>query len=393
MAKLISFSEGDFPLSIVYQYRIGTTSKVIYISVLLAVMMFLGAMPFIHTPISVKGHGILQAAIERSELTAPVSGRIIRTMMKDNKNVNSGDTLVIIDATLEIQQKRLILERYRSINKFLADIKQLMKYSDRALIENLDLNLGTSLYNASWGQFSQELLQKRHMREQAHKNLTRYTSLYKNNVISLAEFEKFSFEYDHAVSEYSLLINRYKSQWQAETLNYNEELRQLKGSRTEIEQQQRLYVILAPFSGSLQNLAGLQAGSYVFANQRIAEISPDGQLTAYSFIKPADIGMIKIGQLVNFQMHAFDYSRWGLLSGEVLDISDDIILLNNTEPVFKVKCSLDKNYLELSNNTKGYLKKGMNFTARFNIADRSLFQLLYDKAEDWIDPDFQEKID
>jgi HlyD family secretion protein len=392
MAKLISFSEEDFPLSIVYQYRIRTASKVIYISVLLAVMIALGALPFIHTRISVKGDGVLQAAIERSELTAPVSGRIIRTIMKDNKNVVSGDTLIIIDATLEIQQKHLIDERYRSIYRFLGDIKQLMKYSGRTLIDNLNLKLVTSQYNASWEQFSLELLQKRHMREQAHKNLTRYTSLYKNNVISLAEFEKFSFEYDHAVSEYSLLINRYKSQWQAETLNYNEELRKLKASRTEIEQQQKLYIILAPFSGSLQNLTGLQAGSYVFANQRIAEISPDAQLTAYCFIKPANIGMIKVGQQINFQMHAFDYSRWGLLSGEVLDISDDIILINNTQPVFKVKCSLDKNYLELSNNTKGYLKKGMNFTARFNIADRSLFQLLYDKAEDWVDHDFQERI-
>lgn len=392
MAGLISFSEEDFPLTIVYQYRIGTKSKIIYISVLLAVMIALGALPFLHTPISVKGSGILQAAIERADLTAPVSGRIVRTMVKDNKYVISGDTLVIIDATIEIQQKHLISERYRSINKFLGDIKQLIKYSDRPLSENFDLKLETSQCNASWLQFSGELLQKRNRREQAHKNFTRYSSLYNNSVISLAEFEKFSFEYDQAVSEYSLLINRYKSQWQTEILNYNEELSQLKGRRSEIEQQQKLYIILAPFSGSLQNLAGLQAGSYVFANQRIAEISPDAQLTAYSFIKPANIGMIKIGQQVNFQMHAFDYSRWGLLSGKVRDISDDIILINNNEPVFKVKCSLDKNYLELSNKTKGYLKKGMNFTARFNIADRSLFQLLYDKAEDWVDPDFQEKV-
>ena len=38
------------------------------------------------------------------------------------------------------------------------------------------------------------------------------------------------------------------------------------------------------------------------------------------------------------------------------------------------------------NEYKGLLKKGMNFSAHFIIARRSLFELLYDKVDDWVNP-------
>ena len=73
----------------------------------------------------------------------------------------------------------------------------------------------------------------------------------------------------------------------------------------------------------------------------------------------------------------------------MLDISDDIIFTNTGEAVFKVRCSLDNDHLKLKNEYKGYLKKGMNFTARFMVAKRSLFQLLYDDADNWLNPNLR----
>lgn len=78
----------------------------------------------------------------------------------------------------------------------------------------------------------------------------------------------------------------------------------------------------------MRNVIGLQAGTYVFANQKIGEISPNTQLTAFCYIKPADIGLIKKGQDVRFNIDAFNYNQWGFVTGKVLDISDDIIVSN-----------------------------------------------------------------
>jgi HlyD family secretion protein len=47
---------------------------------------------------------------------------------------------------------------------------------------------------------------------------------------------------------------------------------------------------------------------------------------------------------------------------------------------------LDNPILRLKSGQEGEIKKGMTFNARFVIARRSLFQLLYDKVDDWLNP-------
>ncbi len=54
--------------------------------------------------------------------------------------------------------------------------------------------------------------------------------------------------------------------------------------------------------------------------------------------------------------------------------------------MFKAKCNLNTNFLALKNGIKGTLKKGMTIRAHFLVADRSLFQLLYQNLDDWINP-------
>jgi len=214
----------------------------------------------------------------------------------------------------------------------------------------------------------------------------RYNALYKNAAITLQENEKFKFEYDKAISDQSLLINRYKSQWELEAGGYRREMSELLSREAELEDQNRLFTLRAPLNGSVQNLVGIQAGSWVFANQKLAEISPDAQLIAFCYVKPSDIGLIRKGQAVNFQIDAFNYNQWGLISGKVIDISDDIIISDRGLAVFKVRCMLDSDHLKLKNRYKGYLKKGMSFTARFIVAERTLYDLFYDKVDDWLNP-------
>jgi membrane fusion protein, peptide pheromone/bacteriocin exporter len=54
--------------------------------------------------------------------------------------------------------------------------------------------------------------------------------------------------------------------------------------------------------------------------------------------------------------------------------------------LFKIKCRLLSDHLSLRNGYRGRLKKGMTVQARFIIAKRSLWQLLYDKADNWVNP-------
>jgi HlyD family secretion protein len=117
----------------------------------------------------------------------------------------------------------------------------------------------------------------------------------------------------------------------------------------------------------------------------VAVISPENSLIAEVIVPAKHIGMLFIGMPVKIQMDAFDYNQWGMVSGRITGISDDYHLVNNA-PVFKVKCTLDTPFLRLKNGTTGLIKKGMTLNARFIIASRTLFQLLYQKSDDWLNP-------
>ncbi len=74
-----------------------------------------------------------------------------------------------------------------------------------------------------------------------------------------------------------------------------------------------------------------------------------------------------------------------MLTGKIIAIDNDFTVVNNT-PVIKVRCSFDSTKLNLKNGFTGQLKKGLNFQARFIVTRRSLWQLLWDKVDDWLNP-------
>lgn len=373
-------------ISIGNNYNSHSGSRIIYSVILSAIIITLSLLPLITIQISINSQGLIQSSLERTELFASVSGRIVELRINDNQSLSAGDTVLVIDSSLPGQQSKILGRRVVLLKELLKDavrmVNQVRKLDDFAK-EPVFL---TEQYRASWLQFRQEFEERQLNREQTERIFRRYNTLYEKGAVTLSESEKLRFEYDRAVSDQALLINQWRSQVEMEAGGYRMELSELLSREAEIEEQNKLFTLRAPVNGSVQNLSGIQAGSYVFANQKIAEISPDAQLIALCYVKPADIGLIRKGQSVNFQIDAFNYNQWGLISGKVIDISDDIIFSDQGVSVFKVRCVLNSNHLKLKNEYKGYLRKGMSFTARFMVAERTLFDLLYDKLDDWLNP-------
>ncbi len=371
-----------FNTRLVYLHQIRIRSQIIYSITVLAVIVAMASLPFLHTTISIKSSGLIQSTLEKTELLSPGSGRLLSINLRDNQKVIKGATLLIIDGTLTKQQNSLLSNHTIQLKQQLQDTEELLKIVDqKSKIENSTLKTG--LYIASLQQYTIQLQNAANSTQQAERIYYRYQSLYQKKVITLVEFEQYKFNFEQAQSEQQLITKKYKSQWQSEANQYRNELRGLQNQKVQLIEQEKQYTLRATISGSVQNLTGLQAGSYVYENQKLGEISPDGILLAYCFVKPSDIGLIKKGQVVRFHLDAFNYNQWGMLTGKVIDISNDAITQNQI-PYFKVKCQLDKNYMQLKNGYKGYIKKGMTFNANFTIVKRSLYQLLYDKIDDWV---------
>jgi multidrug resistance efflux pump len=373
--------------SLVYLHQIRTRSQAIYLSTLFAVTVAILILPFLYVDVSVKGVGRIQSAIEKTDIVAPFSGRLMRIKTVDNQKVRKGDTLFTMDGTLSRQQHIQLEKQKWQLQQQLKDAQVLVDCIPllRAGSISKTLALGTSLYKASWQQFNELIANATNTCLQAERIYQRYQLLYFKKVVTLAEYEAYKFNYQQALSEKKILINKYKSQWLAELLQYRKELGELHIQQAELKAQEKQYEFKATISGSVQYLIGLQPGAYVVANQKIGEISPDSALIAYCKVTPSTIGLIRIGQEVKLQLDAFNFNQWGLLAAKVVEISDDIVMQNQI-PYFKVKCTMERGYLQLKNGYHGDIKKGMTFTAHFKVAKRSLYQLLYDKVDDWLNP-------
>lgn len=360
-----------------YRPKISVKSQAVYITVMLVFSFIIASFPFIIIPININSPALIRPATEISPVRSLVNGRIKEAFIKENQPVHKGEALYTVESEAISEREKYLLARIEETRSFIADLKNLIHSETPELL--------TPLFRQSYFNYRQKVTEAVTRYNKVKRDYDRNHRLHREKVIADAEFENYRFELDKAKNDLSLLKQNQLSQWQSELRGYEREQQDFESQLAQLQQDKENLTIKAPVQGSIQNLTGIYPGSMVFANQELAQISPDTSLIVEAYISPNDIGLIKTGMPVRFQVDAFNYNQWGLATGRVLEISNDIHFLNET-PVFKVRCLLDKEYLQLKNGYKGYLKKGMTLQARFMVTERTLWQLLYDKMDDWLNP-------
>lgn len=360
----------------VYLPEVTVRSQMVYISLLLAILAVLASLPFIYVNVSVSSRGQVQSEIERQDIIAPVAGYINLINTAENRYVNKNDVLFAIDGSGLEKQDKLKVSRQRELQAYISDIESLLKGGT---------DIATGNYKLSQLQYQEQLEDAANKVDKTRTDHERMKQLYNEKVIASAEYENYKLSFEQAQSAYNLVIKKQQNTWKAEEQEYRKELADIEADKLQLAEDKKKYMIRAPVTGSIQQLQGIQTGSYIMAGQKIAEISPDKGMVVQCYVPPSSIGLIKMHQEVFIQVDAFNYNEWGMLKGVVTDISSDILLVQQ-QPVFRVKCSINRQYLALKNGYKGYLKKGMTLQARFIVARRSIFRLLYDRLDDWMNP-------
>lgn len=300
--------------------------------------------------------------------------------MKENQSVHYGDTLLVIDNAVGKEKLNLIIHQLEETILFISDLNYLCSSKNPK-----QDSLKSYQYQTQHLEYAQKL---RELQTRLHKSKTdfeRQETLYNKAVISRQEFENNRFAKDLALSELNYFKKQQHNQWQSQLTQQNNRAKELESMLRQQEEEQVNYVIKAPVDGTIQNIMGLESGNFISAGNSLAEISPEGNLIAECYVAPSDIGLIKMDNKIKFQIDAYNYNQWGMATGTVLEISKDISIINDT-PMFKIRCAIDQEQLYLKNGFAGNLKKGMTLNARFFIANRSAFELLYDKVDDWFNP-------
>jgi membrane fusion protein, peptide pheromone/bacteriocin exporter len=358
-------------------FRHSRKSNALYLTAALAVFAALLSLPFLYVDIVVHGVGVVRPITEKVELKAPVAETIVRVYAHEGSRLQKGDTILLLNATsvdADLSNQRSLL---RDISAQIADLEALCG-SRRTSFRSDKRQQEFLLYKQQKEELALSL-------EAAEQKLKRNEPLFHTGVIPQDEFENYQHEKQRFEKELRTLHENRMSLWKADL---NELKRQRDASRaafSQLKNQRKLYTLIAPVSGTLEQFAGLYPGGNVLSGQSLGVISPDSTLVVECYIQPKDIGFLRVTMKVNLLAEAFDYNQWGKLKGSVSGISSDYILLNDN-PFYKVKCRLEKTFLTLKNGRKGFLKKGMTVQARFLLNRRSLFQLVYEKMDDWANP-------
>ena len=364
----------------VHRFKHSTKSKVIYLLLLVLLLGSFMTLPFLKVDVVATARGIIKPNQERLNISLITSGQVFFSLLANNKKVTKGDTLLILENQGIDQKLGLSAFQSRETFAFTQDLSLLLHQKKVRLSE-----LTSAKYQKEYLQYAQKRTELQLRMQKLKADFERYKFLYNKGVIARVEYDNYKLDYDLALSELLQHRKQQQNSWQADLTRYNNTLKELQATDDQLVEQKSQYIITAPANGTLLNVQQQDAGNFVNAGSVLAQISPNTSLLVECYVSPSDIGLIKEQDRTNFQIDAYNYNQWGLASGRVIEIGKDIEFMEE-QSVFKVRCSLDQKYLLLKNGFKGNLKKGMTLNAHFKLSRRSLFELLYDKMDDWLNP-------
>ena len=345
----------------------------------------LAILPFIYVDVSVQARGYFQADIEKQIVYTPFQGRIIYTSVHKGEHVAKGDTLLVIDSESLRAQQLSLNKRIEENNASMNDLG-ILTGIDSADINSAEIGLMTRRYQAEYRNLRnlQTIqFQKYSKKKTEHE---RNVLLYNQDIIPVADFENSLFVLGSEKDNLKQILLNQKSIWQNDLAARKDESVRLYADLEQYREELTNRIVLAPAGGEILQSADIQTGSIVVSGQKIAEISPDGELVANCFVEPDDIGLIHEKQQVRIQVDALNYHEWGMLPGDIVDISDDMIVDEGSSAYFRIKCKPERTFLSLRSGKTAYIKKGMSFNARIVVIRRSLYHLLFDTADKWFNP-------
>ncbi len=145
-----------------------------------------------------------------------------------------------------------------------------------------------------------------------------------------------------SVEEAQARINELKSnlraQAQTELAATQIEMNSIKETLSALSDRQKRTDIRSPVDGTIKDIMINTVGGVIQPGQEVMEIVPmDDQLLVEAQIRPADIAFLYPGQNAVVKITAYDFSIYGGLKGELVDISADTITNEEGESFYRVR--------------------------------------------------------
>jgi multidrug resistance efflux pump len=357
--------------------------NIIYFSVLLICITAFIALPIIKIKVSVRANGIIRPVQERIEVKVPGTGIIKAVHFKEGDLIEAGKVLLQLTDQQISSRDELNNNDLIRCREYVHDLVLLT--DDKLLSDELLSQLISSMYKE---QLSRYLNQGKIHQTSLDKVKSEWMTdsiLFNDKVISRKELYDKKQELEKIVAGYVAFIKDQQANWHQDLHKYSLQVEVTKSQQILYEDELKMKKVIAPVSGVIQQTGTRYVGSLVSSGEVVCIISPEVDIQGECYVAASDVGMLRVGQPVTIQVDAFDYNYFGAVSGKLLSIDNDFTLIDN-KPVFKIKCSFNHTKLSLKNGFVGTLRKGLTFKIRLSIAERTLWQLLFDSVDDWLLP-------
>ena len=276
-----------------------------------------------------KGHGKVIPSSREQAVQSLDPGILSELFVKEGEQVEEGQILLRIDDArsgpvyreamekwfgLAAQAARLRAEAYGEPLKFPAQLQEMT-----ALIEREE-----KAYLSRKKALDEQVSAMRQSMQLVSREIALISPLVKQGIISQVEVLRLSRQRSDIESMIAERMNRYYTDANNELVRVETELAMAKENALARQDTFKRTIVRSPMRGIVKNIQVTTVGAVVPAGQNILEIIPvHDEMIVEGYIKPSEIAFVRKNQPVMVKLSAYDFNKYGGLTGVLEHISAD----------------------------------------------------------------------
>ena len=364
----------------------GNGSRAIYITTTVVVIVGAVWLALTNVDVTVRAQAMLVPVVERQTLRSLSEGEVARMRVAAGDRVRVGDTLITLAAeaterALSATLAALDIQQRRSSDLQLMIRADFDEVAAPRIATGLRLQEDRAIATAAlveWKQNSMHVMR-------AERTRDRQVQLMQRGFASTIDVETADFELTRTREDRALAVERHRSDWMQALTSASQQIADLERDAAVRRSEQSRRFVIAPVSGTIEDLMPLTIGSTVRSGDAMATISPDGALVADVLVSPRDVMYLRPAMKARLLVDGYDVQEWGGVDAIVTSVAKDYTIVDS-HPVFRVRVRPLRPELHRANGTRSVLGKGLHCQVRFLVGRKRIGDLLRQRTSELLDP-------
>ena len=328
---------------------------------------------------TVRSRGVVRPVSNISQVKNAVSGEITGLYYRPGERVEKGALLLKINSQVWEAKENALKTNLEKLTIKIDGLRQIEK-SFYAGSAHIDKSNTVALTRFQAYAYQKELLEKRYLL--AEKTWQEALRMPKESItpVKLRELE-----YEKNIQQLNLETHNssFIKEISDEYVQSIVELEDLKSQIEQVRQNLKNTSVYAPIAGSVQEISSLNKDDYLFADQKILNIVPDGSDVYRAELKvPAKMsGKLEKGMKVKLRFPAFPFHEFGGAEGTITAMDPDASADNSGALFFTVSVNIDKSFLEDKKKRPYPIKSGLEVESRIILKEQTILWYILKKLD------------